>query len=553
MANRFWVPSGGTSDGNWNTVNTANWSATSGGAVGASAPTAADNVIFDANSDSGVPFVVTVVATSPTILSIDASGLDQGMTLAGFVGCTVRGNVTLHATLFTWSSTANWAFQTNPAVLTSYGVTINSSILLNASTSNLTLGSDLVLASGKQITHSNGSFASAGYAMTLGLYVASTSNTRSINLGTSTVTLTGTGTVWGLAASTNLTLTAGSSTIILTGANTLFAGGTLSYGTVTQGAASTAMTLTGSNTIVTLGNSVQPTTIQLSVSATQTITNLALSGTAGNLVSLESTTPGSAATISKASGTVTVSYLSIKDSNPTGGAAWDASNGTNTDAGGNTPPGSGGWVFLPEEPPAAPYLGENMTAADPIYDHDAAVGHTDSQAEDLPPETPGIQPYLGEDITIVDPIYEPAASVGQTDYQFEDAPPEVPPIQPYLGEDITIADPAYLPVVAEGFFAWDAGVVEDIVPGRTTADENTPTPGYEQALFDPLFSEGATLAPSSDDYIFVWVLDVADSVVVDDGLTIAWSSLDTDVRAATAPDLIAEIEPGGLSADITTT
>ena len=49
MANRFWV--GGT--GTWDASSTANWSATSGGAAGASAPTSADAVFFDANSGSG--------------------------------------------------------------------------------------------------------------------------------------------------------------------------------------------------------------------------------------------------------------------------------------------------------------------------------------------------------------------------------------------------------------------------------------------------------------------------------------------------------------------
>jgi hypothetical protein len=50
MALRYWV--GGT--GTWDTTSTANWSATSGGAAGASAPTSADAVLLDANSGAGV-------------------------------------------------------------------------------------------------------------------------------------------------------------------------------------------------------------------------------------------------------------------------------------------------------------------------------------------------------------------------------------------------------------------------------------------------------------------------------------------------------------------
>lgn len=49
MANRFWV--GGT--GTWDTTSTTNWSATTGGAGGASNPTSVDVAIFDANSGGG--------------------------------------------------------------------------------------------------------------------------------------------------------------------------------------------------------------------------------------------------------------------------------------------------------------------------------------------------------------------------------------------------------------------------------------------------------------------------------------------------------------------
>jgi hypothetical protein len=46
MADRYWV--GGT--GNWTSINTANWSATSGGSGGASVPTTSDKVYIDSNS-----------------------------------------------------------------------------------------------------------------------------------------------------------------------------------------------------------------------------------------------------------------------------------------------------------------------------------------------------------------------------------------------------------------------------------------------------------------------------------------------------------------------
>jgi len=66
MANRFWV--GGT--GTWNTTSTTNWSATSGGASGASAPTSADTAIFDAASGGGTVTLglnLTVQAFNPAV------------------------------------------------------------------------------------------------------------------------------------------------------------------------------------------------------------------------------------------------------------------------------------------------------------------------------------------------------------------------------------------------------------------------------------------------------------------------------------------------------
>lgn len=58
MANRYWVGGSGT----WDVSSTANWSLTSGGAAGASAPTTADFANFDANS--GTAATITVASTA---------------------------------------------------------------------------------------------------------------------------------------------------------------------------------------------------------------------------------------------------------------------------------------------------------------------------------------------------------------------------------------------------------------------------------------------------------------------------------------------------------
>ena len=81
-------------------------------------------------------------------------------------------------------------------------------------------------------------------------------------------------------------------------------------------------------------------TLKLYRSATSVVGSLVTTGTTQKFLS--SSTPGTQATISAASGTNTVTYLTIKDSNATGGATWDANNPTNVNAGNNT-----GWIFFP--------------------------------------------------------------------------------------------------------------------------------------------------------------------------------------------------------------
>ena len=79
-------------------------------------------------------------------------------------------------------------------------------------------------------------------------------------------------------------------------------------------------------------------TLRLKDGTTNTIRAFATTGT--TLKYLQSTTAGVQATMSDVSGTNSVTYLSIQDSNATGGAYWDATNGTNVNAGNNT-----GWDF----------------------------------------------------------------------------------------------------------------------------------------------------------------------------------------------------------------
>jgi len=90
-------------------------------------------------------------------------------------------------------------------------------------------------------------------------------------------------------------------------------------------------------------------TLQLKSGTTNVVGSFATSGT--NAKYLLSTTFGSQATISDASGTNTVEYLTVQDSNATGGAIFDALAITNVDAGNNT-----GWLFS-----TTPSIGNEIT------------------------------------------------------------------------------------------------------------------------------------------------------------------------------------------------
>lgn len=76
MASRYWVGGAGT----WDTSSTTHWSATSGGAAGASAPTSADSAIFNASSGGGAVSVTTAAVPNST-------------NFTGFTG-TVTGSLT---------------------------------------------------------------------------------------------------------------------------------------------------------------------------------------------------------------------------------------------------------------------------------------------------------------------------------------------------------------------------------------------------------------------------------------------------------------------------
>jgi hypothetical protein len=88
MANRYWV--GGS--GNWDTSSTSNWSTTSGGAGGASAPTSADDVFLDSNSGY------------PSFTSANLNGAAYSPALNLYVVVGASGTILTSTDSVTWTS-----------------------------------------------------------------------------------------------------------------------------------------------------------------------------------------------------------------------------------------------------------------------------------------------------------------------------------------------------------------------------------------------------------------------------------------------------------------
>jgi hypothetical protein len=208
---RYWV--GGTAS--WDGTAGTKWAATSGGAGGESVPTTADDVFFDANSSG----TCTIVAGNTGAKSINCTGFTGG--IAGIGPIIVSGSITLDAGQ-TYTHTGTMTIN-GTGTLTTAGKTF-SAVTVNGDGITVTLGDALNTAT-RIITVTQGTFNTANFSITGSALISSTTNIRTISLGSSTVTLSGSTPV-NYLSSTGLTFNAGTSTISSTNtADVNFEGG----------------------------------------------------------------------------------------------------------------------------------------------------------------------------------------------------------------------------------------------------------------------------------------------------------------------------------------
>lgn len=320
----------------------ANWASSSGGSGGSGRiPLPQDTAIFDANTTgtrtvntSGRYGTLTIQNTFTGTLALNAATWFGSFTLG--TGVTLSGAGTQ-----TFSGRGSYTITTN-------GQTVPFSVTVANVTGTLTLQDAFTSSRSATgaLTVSSGTLDTNSQSVTLSGTSATVSHTAgTITAGTTTFTVgtTATATFW---SCTGGTFSNPDSTIVLSAASSntrTFAGNGKTYGTLTYtvAASSGVLAITGSNTFTTINVSGGSRTIRFTSGTTTTVTTFNVFGTAGNLVTIDSSSAGSAATLSKAGGGVvdTVNYVSVKDSTASPSSTWYAG-GNSTNVSGNT-----NWIF----------------------------------------------------------------------------------------------------------------------------------------------------------------------------------------------------------------
>jgi len=303
------------------------------GGQGAAVPTLADSVFFQSTAS----FTVTTTGAL-NCLDLTVSAGVHTFATGTSPTLSIYGSMTLVSGTV-WTTTASKTFRATSTgkTITTNGTQLNGSVTFSGVGGAWTLGSALTV--NALTSWANGTFSDGGYSLTTVTANSVVTTTRSVDI-TSTWLVTGGGSLcWNFSGTPGLSVT-GNGTVSLTSASPkTFNGSGASHATITlnQGG-SGELTISGATTLFNITNTVQPATVIFPASTTTTVSNFNLTGTVGSLITITSSSAGLAATLSKASGTVTVNYLSIKDSTATGGASWNAVNSTNVS--GNT-----GWNF----------------------------------------------------------------------------------------------------------------------------------------------------------------------------------------------------------------
>ncbi len=336
MADRYWV--GGTAS--WDATAGSKWATFSGGGGGAAVPTSSDDVFFDEASGSGD----TDIGSGTVCKDINCTGYTG--TISGPFQWIVSGSLIL-ASGMTFSFSGELEMNSTGAeTITTAGLTLEGSALtINGVGGTFTLQDSLTGDSSLVLFLVNGTFDANNFAVTVGRFDSSNSNTRTLTMGSGLWTIIGgLGTEWNIATTTNLTFNKDTANIILNNgsSNTKdFSGGGLTYNDIKfSGSGTGSFDIVGSNTFATFEVDTPPHTVRFTAGTTTTATTWTIGGSSyAALMTLQSVT-ASAHTLEKAGGgSVDLSFIKVTNSTVDASPVWTATNGL--DGGGNT-----NWIGL---------------------------------------------------------------------------------------------------------------------------------------------------------------------------------------------------------------
>jgi hypothetical protein len=304
-------------------------------------PLPQDTAIFDSSSFTGTGKTVTF--DLPRVSGLNWTGVTNSPAMYMNYDIECYGNMTFSSTV---AITGAFGADTfiyaggGTSTLTSNGITLTG-LDVDCGAGTLQLGDTLSCGT---LTGLSGTLDAGTQNVNIssGLYYDITDNTRILTMGSGDWTLSGVGPIATFDA-TNLTLNRGTSKLVVSNLSstpkTIAGGGATFYDLDMKGATGVgALTLTGANTFHNVKLN-KKTSIVFPAGVTTTMATLQAVGVAGQIITITSSSAGTAATISAPSGTINCDYLSLKDSAATGGATWHAgANSTNVS-------GNSGWLF----------------------------------------------------------------------------------------------------------------------------------------------------------------------------------------------------------------
>ena len=302
-------------------------------------------IFFGPNGGGSEANAVSVAVTAGTDIVTVVQNL-KNLNFAGFSGTlsvnsrTIYGNLTFSAgmTVNAGTNVTTFAGTSGIQQITSNGKILDFPVTFNGVGGTFRFEDAFAIGATRTMTLANGTLNGNDKNVSVGAFSLS-SGTKTLTLGSGTWSCAGT---WNTNTNVaNLTVSASTGTISMTSASAkTFSGGAKVWPTLNQGGAGN-LTIAQSNTFANITNTTQPATVRLTAGTTQTVSALGIAGTSGNLITLDTTVAGTKATIYKATGSVSLSFVSIKDIAATGGANFNAFTSNGCVDGGN----NSGWDF----------------------------------------------------------------------------------------------------------------------------------------------------------------------------------------------------------------